>query len=91
MIDFKYVKSEVDVWAMAATLYNMLTGVYPRDFADKDPILTVLKTKPVPIRQRNIYIPQSLAEVIDLALIDEPEIYFKTAKEFKNALKGCVF
>ena len=91
MIDFKYVKPEVDVWAMAATLYNMLTGVYPRDFADKDPILTVLKTKPVPIRKRNIYIPQSLAEVIDLALIDEPEIYFKTAKEFKNALKGCVF
>ncbi|MCL2925239.1 MAG: serine/threonine-protein kinase [Trichodesmium sp. MAG_R04] len=91
MIDFKYLKPEVDVWAMAATLYNMLTGVYPRDFTEKDPILTVLQTKPVPIRQRNIYIPQSLAEVIDLALIDEPEIYFKTAKEFKNALKGCVF
>ena len=88
MIDFKYVKPEVDVWAMAATLYNMLTGVYPRDFVGKDPILTVLQTKPVPIRKRNIAIPQSLAEVIDLALIDEPEIYFKTAKEFKQALLG---
>ncbi|NEO54300.1 MAG: protein kinase [Okeania sp. SIO3B5] len=86
MIDFKYVKPEVDVWAMAATLYNMLTGVYPRDFVGKDPILTVLQTKPVPIRQRNLSIPKSLAEVIDLALIDEPEIYFKTAKEFKQAL-----
>ncbi len=91
MIDFKYVKPEVDVWAMAATLYNMLTGVYPRDFVGKDPILTVLQTKPVPIRKRNIAIPQSLAEVIDLALIDEPEIYFKTAKEFKHALLGSVF
>ncbi|MGK7920282.1 MAG: protein kinase [Trichodesmium sp.] len=86
MIDFKYVKPEVDVWAIAATLYNMLTGLYPRDFVGKDPILTVLQTKPVPIKQRNIAIPQPLAEVIDLALIDEPEIYFKTAKEFKQAL-----
>ena len=91
MIDFKYVKPEVDVWAMAATLYNMLTGVYPRDFVGKDPILTVLQTKPIPIRQRNIYIPRSLAEVIDLALIDEPEIYFKTAKEFKQALLASDF
>ncbi len=91
IIDFKYVKPEVDVWAMAATLYNMLTGAYPRDFVGKDPILTVLQTKPVPIRKRNIAVPQSLAEVIDLALIDEPEIYFKTAKEFKHALLGSVF
>lgn len=91
MIDFKYVKPEVDVWAMAATLYNMLTGVYPRDFVGKDPILTVLQTKPIPIRQRNICIPPSLAEVIDLALIDEPEIYFKTAKEFKQALLASDF
>ncbi|NES02051.1 MAG: protein kinase [Okeania sp. SIO2F4] len=91
MIDFKYVKPEVDVWAIAATLYNMLTGVYPRDFVGKDPILTVLQTKPVPIRKRNIAIPQSLAEVIDLALIDEPEIYFKTAKDFKHALLTSIF
>ncbi len=91
IIDFKYVKPEVDVWAMAATLYNMLTGVYPRDFVGQDPILTVLKTQPIPIRKRNIAIPQSLAEVIDLALIDEPEIYFKTAKEFKQALLGSAF
>ncbi|MDT9338650.1 serine/threonine-protein kinase [Trichodesmium erythraeum 21-75] len=86
IINFKHIKPEVDVWAMAATLYNMLTGEYPRDFVGKDPILTILQTKPVPIRQRNIYIPQLLAEVIDLALIDEPEIYFKTAEEFRQAL-----
>ncbi|MEB3339673.1 protein kinase [Okeania sp.] len=91
IINFKDVKPEVDVWAMAATLYNMLTGAYPRDFVGKDPILTILQTKPVPIRKRNIAIPKSLAEVIDLALIDEPEIYFKTAKEFKQALLGSIF
>ncbi len=32
VIDFKYVGPEVDVWAMAASLYNMLTGAVPRDF-----------------------------------------------------------
>ena len=32
VINFKYARPEVDVWAMAATFYSMVTGVYPRDF-----------------------------------------------------------
>jgi eukaryotic-like serine/threonine-protein kinase len=86
LIDFKYAKPEVDVWAMAATLYMMLTGDCPRNFVGNDPLLIVLQTNAIPIRQRNPSIPKPLAEVIDLALIDNPEIYFKTATEFKQAL-----
>lgn len=86
VLEFKYAKPEVDVWAAAASLYYMLTGYYPRDFTGKDIFLEVLRNKPVPIRQRDISIPKKLAEVIDLALIEEPEIYFKSAKAFKQAL-----
>ena len=64
----------------------MLTGDYTRDFTGKDIFLEVLRNKPIPIRQRDANIPQKLAEVIDLALIEEPEIYFKSAKAFKEAL-----
>lgn len=88
VINFKYAKPDVDVWAMAATFYNMLTGKVPRDFArGKDPWQTVIQTGAVPIRNRDASIPTALAEVIDLALIDQPEIRFKTAVSLKRALE----
>jgi hypothetical protein len=68
----------------------MLTGTYPRDFSGKDPFVTVLQTDPVPIRQRDSSIPKLLAELIDLALVDKPEIHFKTAAEFKRALESLL-
>ena len=86
VIDFKYAEPEVDVWAAAASLYNMLTGTSPRNFKGSDPLLVVLETKPVPIRHRDSSIPQPLAELIDLALRDNPKIHFKNAAAFKQAL-----
>jgi eukaryotic-like serine/threonine-protein kinase len=86
VLDFKYAEPEVDIWAMAASLYNMLTGTYPRDFVGKDPFAAVLQTNAVPIRQRDASIPKPLAELIDLALVDNPNIHFKNAAAFKRAL-----
>jgi serine/threonine-protein kinase len=90
VINFKYSRPEVDVWALAASLYFMLTGQFVRDFlAGKDPWQLVLQNAPVPIRQRAPSIPAKLAEVIDLALIDKPQIHFKTAAELRQALEGA--
>jgi len=87
IVNFKYAKPDVDVWALAATFYNLLTGFYPRDFPKGEDLwLVVLKTKPVPIRQRKSAIPERLAEVIDKALIDDPEITFQSAAELKQAI-----
>ena len=84
---FKEVRPEADVWAMAAALYNMLTGLHPRDFPKGcDPWQLILETPVVPIRQRNPAIPPRLAEVINHALVEEPEIGFKSAAELKQAL-----
>lgn len=85
VLDFQNSLPEVDIWATAACLYNMLTGYFPRDFTG-DPWLAVLQSDPVPIRQRNNTIPTTLAEVIDLALLEKPQITFQTADEFKQAL-----
>jgi eukaryotic-like serine/threonine-protein kinase len=79
LLNYKYVQPEVDVWATAACLYFMLTGRYPRNFTGGDQFLAVLQNDPVPIRQRDASIPERLAEVIDLALVEKPEIYFKSA------------
>jgi serine/threonine protein kinase len=90
LLNYKYVQPEVDVWATAACLYNMLTGNFPRNFTSGDPFLAVLQNNPVPIRQRDVSIPQKLAEVIDLALVEKPEIHFKSAMEFQQALLGVL-
>jgi serine/threonine-protein kinase len=91
VINFKYARPEVDVWAMAASLYYLLTSAFPRDFTKgKDPWLIVLQTNAIPIRQRNAAIPKKLAEVIDHALVDHPQIGFKTVVEFKQALERAL-
>lgn len=91
VIRFKAVNPAVDVWAMAATLYCMLTGVVPRDFPEKkDRWLVVLEHPPVPIRQRLASVPAKLAEVIDHALQEKPDICFATAAAFKEALEDVV-
>jgi pSer/pThr/pTyr-binding forkhead associated (FHA) protein len=90
VINFKYAKPEVDVWAAAASLYNMLTGAYPRDFSNKEPFLAVLQTNAVPIRLRDASIPKRLAELIDLSLVDNPNIHFKNAAALKRALESVL-
>jgi len=93
VMNFKYAKPDVDVWAMAASLYNMLVGLgtYPRDFQKgKEVWQTVLQTNAVPISSRGVSIPPRLAKVIDEALVDKPDIRFKSAAEFKRALEGAL-
>lgn len=91
VVHYKDAGAEVDVWSMAATLYNLLTGHFPRDFPEgQDPWLAVLENKPVPIQKRNPHVPRKLAEVIDHALTEEPEMPYKTARELMQALEGAL-
>ena len=91
VINYKYAKPDVDVWATAALLYHMLTGGFPRDFRrGGDLIRTVLDTAPVPILKRHASVPRRLAKVIDGALVDKPDIPFKSAADLKKALQKAV-
>lgn len=91
VLEFKYAKPDVDVWAAAAAFYNMITGTYPRDFTgEKEAYLVILTEPAIPIRRRDPSIPKPLAELLDFALKDEPEIPFKTAAEFKKALENSL-
>lgn len=91
IVNFKYAKPEVDVWSMAASLYAMLTGKTPRTFPPgQDPSDVILNTSALPIRQRNSRIPPKLGDVIDAALVDQPQIGIKTAVELRRALEGAV-
>ena len=87
VIDFKNARPEVDVWALAATLYCLLAGSPPRDFPPgRDPWLVVLRDDPVPLRRRAPAVPPRLADVLDAALRDRAELAFSSAEAFRAAL-----
>ncbi len=91
IVSYKFAKPEVDVWAIAASLYNMLTGALPRDFpAGRDQIAVVLDSPAVPIRQRDRSVPRRLAAVIDEALVERPQIPIKSATELKWLLERAL-
>jgi serine/threonine protein kinase len=91
VVDLKHAGPEVDVWALAASLYNMLTGFVPRAFPEgRDPCLVVLEGDPVPVLRRNPHVPPRLAAVIDQALVEEPAIAFQSAAAFRDALESAL-
>ncbi|MBN2559616.1 MAG: protein kinase [Phycisphaerae bacterium] len=85
--NFKYVKPATDVWSMGATLYNMLTGRFPRDMRrGQDPMEVILNGKIVPVRKRESSIPKKVAEVIDRSLENDLKARYQDAGEMRQAL-----
>ncbi|MDG4805587.1 serine/threonine-protein kinase [Micromonospora sp. WMMD1120] len=91
LVDYKYARPEVDLWAVTACLYWMLTGATPRDFPPgADPIAVVLRTSVVPVRHRLGSVPRRLANVIDEMLVDNPRVPEATATELADALRQAL-
>ena len=89
--NFKYIKPVTDVWAMGATLYNMLTGQYPYNFErGKDPVAVILRGAVVPIRARNPKIPSRVAGVIDRSLATDTKDRYQDAGEMRQALEKAL-
>jgi serine/threonine-protein kinase len=87
VVNFKRMKPASDVWSMAATLYNMLTGQTPRNFRrDVDPIQIILQDGTIPIRERNAKIPHKIAEVIDRCLSNDLKERYQNADQMRAAL-----
>lgn len=90
VIGYKTAGPEVDVWAVAASLYQMLTGALPRDFPpDRDPWLVILEDDVVPVRKRNTAVPKPLAELLDEALSETNGLTFRSADHFRTALSDA--
>ncbi len=88
LIDYKYVRPDVDLWAVTACLYWMLTGSTPRDFPPgADPVAVVLREPPVPVRDRLPSLPRRLAELIDAALDESTAPEPSSASALSQALR----
>jgi eukaryotic-like serine/threonine-protein kinase len=89
--NFKYMKPVSDVWSMAATIYNMLTGALPYPFSkERDPIDVILNEDIVPTRQRDKTLPKNLCAVLDHALEKKAKDRYQTAAEMLTAIDGAL-
>lgn len=89
-LNYKYARPEVDVWAAAAVLFYMLTGLPPRNIQDSEEPGDIFSKKPRRIRSVREQIPLPLAKVLDAALDDTADLKFKTATAFRYALQDAV-
>jgi serine/threonine-protein kinase len=86
--EFREAEPPADLYSAAATLYNLLTGVFIFDLQGdlKKRLLAILQEDPIPIRKRRREIPQSLAAVIHRGLEREPQRRWPDAAAFRAAL-----
>jgi serine/threonine-protein kinase len=87
LIHFRDIRPTSDVWSIAATFYNMLTGQLPHDFSpSKDPGEVVLHAETIPIAKRIPGLPAPVAAVFNKALAEDPAARYANAGEMKKAL-----
>ncbi|PJB35505.1 MAG: hypothetical protein CO108_25470 [Deltaproteobacteria bacterium CG_4_9_14_3_um_filter_63_12] len=81
----------VDLFAVAMTLYRMLTGVLPFDAQNQYDIYRNVVDCRVPNpKHYNPNIPDSLAEVLRIAMQKDPERRYQDAYEFRSQLERVI-
>jgi serine/threonine-protein kinase len=72
--DMKDAGPPADIYSAGATLYVLLTGMYPYDFpaGDRTCLDMVLRQEPIPILDRQPDLPEGLASLVHRAMSREP-------------------
>lgn len=101
MINYRYVKPTVDLYAVGVSLYYMLCGRYTMNFPTpldrlmqvspkeklKNPVESIIEDPPIPILKQKPDIPKLLAAIVDKAVKKEEDKRFQSADEFREAIE----
>ncbi|MCX7855487.1 MAG: serine/threonine protein kinase [Anaerolineae bacterium] len=104
LFQFKEVKPSVDIYAMGAITYFLLSGNWPLpDFPTyiqmrsggygplpRTPAQMVLRDPRVPLEERLPDLPRALCQAVNTAIAMKPEDRYQTAEEFRQALLASV-
>jgi serine/threonine protein kinase len=77
-----------DIYALGATLYHLLTGVKPPDALARAAALVSAKPSPLkPANEVNPAVGPELAAILDRAMAQNPDERYRSASEFREALR----
>jgi serine/threonine-protein kinase len=77
----------MDVYGAGATLYYLLSGKLPHEFAaGRDPVLVILEDEPRPLREQCPQVPSELASHVHRAIAKDPSDRFPTADAMWRSL-----
>jgi serine/threonine-protein kinase len=88
VLDFRAARPAADQYAVAATLYYLLTGqtIYEPAPSTTELMLRILNSEPIPLRQPSPPLPAKLGEVLRRALAREPRKRFPDVLAMREAL-----
>lgn len=88
MLEGQHLSPATDVYGLASTMYQLLTGKAPfASYENEAPASVILRILRDPVRPlRSEHIPLALSELLEAALSKQPEGRPRTALEFARAL-----
>ena len=88
--NFRDVRPQSDIYAIGMTAYSLLTGALALNLAAKssvaDTIKAIFEQPPVPLRERAPHVPPQACEIIDRALVKDPNERWQSAGAMRTAL-----